>query len=123
MITNARTNQVVLARVEYRTGFFSRFIGLQFGRKLEERAGAVFVCKSQSRLGSAIHTIGMRFCIGVLWLDKERRVVDMRLAKPGRLAYLPDSPAMYYVEADPSILSRVKIGDQLIFDEVWLEQS
>jgi uncharacterized membrane protein (UPF0127 family) len=59
----------------------------------------------------------MLFSIGVVWLDDGGRVVDAQLAKPWRPAYAPRAPAKYFIEANPSILQRVKIGDALRFDE------
>ena len=53
--------------------------------------------------------------IAVIWLDQEKRVVDMTLAKPWRPYYAPQSPARYYVEGPVSLLERVSAGDQLDF--------
>jgi hypothetical protein len=44
-------------------------------------------------------------------------VVDAKLAKPWRLAYLPQKPAQYYIEGVPALLERVAVGDQLRFDQ------
>ena len=117
-IRNTRTNETVLARAKYCAGFFSRLLGLQFSSKQSVCEGALFCCRTQDRLSATIHTIGMRSSIGVIWLDSMLVVVDARLAKPGRLAHVPRTAAMYYLEADPSILQRVRIGDQLRIDEV-----
>ncbi len=117
-LCNTRTGEIVLAGASLRASLFSRLIGLLFQPALNEGEGAIFVCPRQSRLGAAIHTLGMAFSIGVLWLDAQRVVVDARLAQPWRLAYLPKAPALYYVEAQPAILKRVKIGDELRIDEV-----
>jgi hypothetical protein len=57
------------------------------------------------------------FSIGVVWLDKNSRVVDKQLAKPWRPMYTPKSPAQYYIEANPSVLDRVRVGSKLRFDE------
>ncbi len=118
VVVNMRTGQVILARASYCAGFLSRLVGLQFRRRLAEKEGVIFVCASPSRVAAAIHTIGLRFSIGVVWLDSELIVVDMKLAKPWRFAHVPKAPAMYYFEANPSILDMVQIGDELRIDEV-----
>ena len=118
VISNAHTGQTILARADICASFFSRLIGLQLRRGLAENEGLIFVRRSPSRVKSALHTLGMRFDIGVVWLDEEFRVVDSKLAKPWRLAHVPKAPAMYYLEADPLILERVQVGDQLRIDEV-----
>jgi uncharacterized membrane protein (UPF0127 family) len=59
----------------------------------------------------------MFFSIGVVWLDASGKVVDQCLAKPWRPAYAPSVPAQFFVEANPSLLKRVRVGDTLRFDE------
>ena len=120
MIINSRTNRTVLARPTICVGFFSRLIGLQFRRRIAEVEGLLLILRRRSRWGTAIHTIGMRFELGLVWLDEHFRVVDMRRAKPWRLAHVPSAPAKYCLEADPTILDRVRIGDILTLHEVEL---
>ena len=116
-ISNLRTGNVLLARASVRASFFSRLAGLQFKRRLVAGQGALFVCSRAGRLPAAVHTLGMRSAIAVIWLDAELKVVDLRLAKPWRFAHVPKAAAMYYLEAHPSILDQVKISDQLSIGE------
>jgi uncharacterized membrane protein (UPF0127 family) len=85
---------------------------------LENEEGLLFVTSSESIVNTTIHMLFMFMEIGVVWLDSSGRVVDKKLAKPWRLAYPPAKAAQYYVEANPSLLERVEIGDVLQFDEV-----
>ena len=117
LIVNERTGQVVLARARVCAGFFARLTGLSFRGPSAKIEGAIFVCGSNSRLASAIHTCGLRSPIGVVWLSADLKVVDMKLAKTWRFAHVPSTPAMYYLEADPALLERVEIGDQLRINE------
>lgn len=117
-IKNAQTNEVVLARAKWCASYWCHFKGLQLVRNLPEDEGLLFVTGSESRAGTAIHMFFMFLSIAVVWLDKEGVVVDKVLAKPWRPAYAPQAPAMYYIEANPSLLERVEIGDKLSFDEV-----
>lgn len=117
VVRNARTGAVVLARARMCDTVWCRFRGLQWVRHLPEDQGLLFVTRSESRAATAIHMLFMFFSIGVVWLDASGRVVDMRLAKPWRLAYTPRHAAQYFIEANPSILERVELGDRLSFDE------
>jgi len=117
-IKNANTNEVVLARAKWCASYWCHFKGLQFVTNLPEGEGLLFVTDSESRMGTAIHMFFMFMNIAVIWLDKDGVVVDKTYAKPWRPAYAPQSPAMYYIEANPSLLDRVDIGDKLTFDEV-----
>lgn len=117
-VKNARTNETVLARARRCAGFFCYLKGLQFTRNLPEGEGLVFARHSEGRLTAAVHTLFMFFSIAVVWLDKDRNVIDKICAKPRRLVCIPKSPAMYCIEANPSLLDRVETGDTLKFDEV-----
>ena len=118
VIINRRTGEVVLARARCCAGFSARLIGLQFKGRTAVREGAIFVSRFPSRLATTVHTLCIRFDIGVVWLDSDLVVVDKKLAKPWRFAHVPRARAMYYLEADASILERVQIGDQLQLKEV-----
>ena len=118
LIVNERTGQVVLARARVCAGFFSRLTGLCFRGPRVINEGALFVCRSNSRLASAIHSFALRSPISVVWLSADLKVVDKKLAKSWRFAHVPSTRAMYYLEAGPALLERVKIGDQLRIDEV-----
>ncbi len=117
ILRNAKTGKVVLARVKLCVSFWCHFRGLQLVPRLPDDEGLLFVTGSESRSNTAIHMFFMLFSIGVIWLDARGTVVDKQYAKPWRPMYMPKAPAQYYVEANPSLLERVKIGDQLRFDE------
>lgn len=117
LIVNERTGQAVLARARVCAGFFSRLAGLSFRGPRAISEGALFVCRSPSRLGASIHTFALRSHIGVVWLSADLVAVDKKLAKSWRFAHVPSTRAMYYLEAGPAILERVEIGDQLRIDE------
>jgi uncharacterized membrane protein (UPF0127 family) len=118
ILRNSVTNEVILERAGWCASFWCHLRGLQFMRHLPENEGLLFVTNYEGRTHTAIHMFFMFFSIGVVWLDKAGVVVDKQFAKPWRPAYVPKAPAQYYIEANPSILDRVEIGDKLRFDEV-----
>jgi uncharacterized membrane protein (UPF0127 family) len=58
----------------------------------------------------------MAFPIAAIWLDNEFVVVDKVCAKPWRPFYAPRKAARYTLEASPSLLERVQIGNKLHFE-------
>ncbi|PJF40699.1 MAG: hypothetical protein D6737_19725 [Chloroflexi bacterium] len=118
ILRDAASGDVVLARVRLCESFWCHFRGLQLVPHLPDDEGLLFVTKREGRSHTTIHMLFMRFSIGVLWLDANGVVVDKKLAKPWRLAYAPVAPAQYFLEANPDILDRVQVGDQLRFDEI-----
>ena len=117
-LIHADTGTVILSRAKWCKSFFCKLRGLQFVRDLPEDEGLLFVNGGESVINSAIHMFFMFMEIGVVWLDSSGKVVDKTLAKPWRPQYAPQGPAQYYIEARPSILDKVAVGDVLTFDEV-----
>lgn len=72
----------------------------------------------ESRSNTTIHMFFVFFQIGVIWLDSSGQIVDKTLAKPWRPMYAPRLPAQFFIEANPSILDRVNIGDSIRFDDL-----
>jgi uncharacterized membrane protein (UPF0127 family) len=118
VLKQSPSNKIILNRVKLCDNFWTRFRGLQLVTHLPEDEGLLFVTGSESRTNTSIHMFFMFFSIGVVWLDASGKVVDKCFAKPWRPAYASRSPAQYFVEAHPTILDKVQIGDMLLFDEV-----
>lgn len=117
-IVNETHKSVVLERAKWCISFWCRFRGLQFVTSLPENQGLLFVSDHDSKSDTTIHMLFMFMSIGVIWVNSEGIVVDKKLAKPWRLAYVPAKPAKYFIEANTSILERVSIGDKLTFKSV-----
>jgi uncharacterized membrane protein (UPF0127 family) len=95
--------------------FLQRLIGLMFRKSINPDGGLFFVGRKESISGSSIH---MQFCfieLGILWVDRNKRVVDKTLARPWEFNRHPSRPAMYILEVHPSRLEEFHPGDQLSF--------
>ena len=80
----------------------------------------MFVLARKTRLGATIHTCFMRFPIDVLFLDEEKRVVDLALnVKPWTLSVRPREAANYVVELPAGSARHVKLGEKIR----WLERT
>lgn len=98
--------------VEYASGFLERLKGL-LGRS-EMQHGAAMLIENCS----SVHTVGMRFAIDLIFIDKEWRVVAVKCdVKPGKLMVSGGWRARRVVElrAGGLSLERVKAGAQLKF--------
>ena len=82
VVINKRTGKIVLARARYCAGFSCRLIGLQFKGRTAVHEGAIYASRFPSRLAATVHTMCIRFDIGVVWLDSDLIVVDKKMAKP-----------------------------------------
>lgn len=106
---------VLLDQVRWCDLFLCRLRGLMFRRTLAAGEGLLLVEPYASRAGTAIHMLFMAFPIATVWLDSDLVVVDKVYARPWRLMYAPARAARYTLEAHPSLLDRVEIGDKLVF--------
>ncbi len=107
-------NQVLLSNLLIADTFLSRLIGLLNRKSLSEEEGLLFPkC-------SAIHTIGMKFPIDVIFMDRSGRVIKI-LSEflPNRVMFWPVRGAYYVLEVKAGWCqaNRVKGGDVLIWEE------
>lgn len=117
MLVNLTTGKQIAERVVLCDTFWKKFRGLMFHRSLDPDEAYVFVGRAESIAEATIHMFFVFFDIGVLWLDRQRRVVDQTLARPFRPYYAPRAPAQYFVECAPSALDQVEAGDRLAFGD------
>jgi uncharacterized protein len=92
----------------------ARLRGLMFRRDLPVD-GLLFVFPAWRRHPRAvgIHTFFVFFPFAAIWLDEEGRIVHAVEARPFR-AYAPPRPARYLIEGRPEILTRARVGAQLV---------
>lgn len=110
-----RTGQLLVERAKWCDSFATKLRGFTFRRQLSPEDGLVLVESSDSRLNSSIHMLFVSFALGVIWVNKAGKIVDMVLAQPWKLSYLPKAPACYVIELHPDLLESVQIGDQIAF--------
>jgi uncharacterized membrane protein (UPF0127 family) len=103
-------------QARYCESFFCRLRGLMFKKSLAADEGLLMVQPRADLADAAIHMLFMKFDIAVVWADEQRRVVDVKLARRWRPAYIPAKPAKYVLEIHSSRLADFKIGDQLVFN-------
>ena len=113
MIKNLTTGQIVARDLVLCDTFWKRGRGLTFRRPLAKDEVYLFVERSESVSKTAIHMFFVFFSIAVVWLDRDKRVVDKVLARPFRPFYASHSPAQYYIEGHPELLDLVSVGDQI----------
>jgi len=114
-VWNDTQGQQLLGHVRMCTSFHCHLRGLTFRRTLDDDEGLLLVGRRENRADTAIHMFFVFFSIAAIWLDRNGRVVDARLARPFRPLYVPRAPARDVLEGPPALLQRVQVGDQLQF--------
>lgn len=116
VLKNKATSKVLLARAKWCHSYWCHLRGLMFRLDLPEDEGLLFVYGRESRMDTSIHMFFCFFPIATIWLDSQGKVVDKVLAKPWRPAYASKVPAQYVIEARPSLLDKVAVGDRLVWE-------
>ena len=111
-IRNATRNTVLAEAVEVADTSRKRRRGLLKRESLAAGQGLwISPCE-------AIHTIGMRFAIDVLFLDRSRKVMKMRKEmRPGKLAVCLRAHSVLELPAGVSEATQTVTGDQLQFEK------
>lgn len=93
-------------------GGISKYIGLMFSLK-EKRL--VFEFKKEGIY--PIHMLFVFFPIDVLYLSRDKRVVEIKENLKPFSYYKPKNMAMYIVEAETGFVksNRIKAGDRVVF--------
>lgn len=115
MLVSASTGEPLACRVTRCDTFWRRLGGLMFRRQLAPDEAYLFVYPHESVVATSVHMLFVFFPISLVWLDAERRVVDVRLARPFFPWYVPRRAARYLIEGVPELVERVQVGDRLEF--------
>ena len=104
-----------LGQLELADSFMSRFLGLMFRNNLE-RGLILKLPSSRSRRGSAIHMFFMKFPLDIIFVDEDKKIVDMVSIEPWK-TYTPKAPAKYVIEMEKGSTNtfNLEIGDKLDF--------
>ncbi|HEB64017.1 MAG TPA: hypothetical protein ENJ02_00545 [Chloroflexi bacterium] len=117
-ILNRSRPQSAPLRAQYCVSFWCRLRGLMFRPSLAPDEGLLLVQERQSRMDAAIHMLGMRFDLTVVWIDEARRVVDVQIARRWPPFYFPRQAARYVLETGVHHRADFQPGDQLYFEGV-----
>jgi uncharacterized membrane protein (UPF0127 family) len=122
-VVHVKSGRVLVEWARWCDGFASRMRGFTFRRSLEQGEGLVLVEGSDSRVNSGITMLFCFMDLGVIWVNSAGEVVDTVIARPWRPSYLPQAAATYAIEADPSIIQWVQVGDRIKFQQLAENQS
>jgi uncharacterized protein len=107
------TNLVLISnKIKIAEGFFSRLFGLIFKKVLSNSEGLLFEnCNS-------IHTLGMRYCIDVVFLNKSNEVIAIFYSlKPFRFTpFIKNASKVLEFKSGFITGTNLQAGDKLYFE-------
>lgn len=116
MILNYTKQTIIATHVQIATTAHARRIGLLKHERLEPRHALAIPARAWIPL-MAIHTIGMKFPIDVLFLDKHNRVIRSCTLPPNRIAWAGGARMVLETAVGTIDQSRTQRGDVIEFRE------
>jgi uncharacterized membrane protein (UPF0127 family) len=114
-IVKSENGQVLVDQARWCDTFSSKLRGFTFKRRLAPGEGLVLVEQADSRVSTSIHMFFVFFDLGVIWANASGRVVDTRVARSWRPAYVPKAAARYVIETNPEVIQNVQVGEEIKF--------
>lgn len=121
-IINKTRNTVLADQVELATGIWHKTLGLMFRSDIADSAGFLMEFGNEGFHG--IWMLGMRFCIDLVFIDREKEVINIfDNLKPVSLnpmtwkVYKPSKPAKWALELKSGSIRKKKttVRDKLSF--------
>ncbi|MEA3378701.1 MAG: DUF192 domain-containing protein [Nanoarchaeota archaeon] len=103
--------RILLNNVKICNNLFSKLKGFMFSRR---REGILFELSRESKELAAIHMLFVFFPLDVYWLNKDFKVVDLKLnVKPFRIHVAPKKKAKYILETPANSIKQSLLGKKL----------
>ncbi len=111
LIKNKTKNFVIIDKAEICKSLWSKGTGLMLRKKPDY--GMVFVFRKEQR--NAITMFMVFFPIDLLFLDKSKRVVEIKKSLQPFKDYYPKAKSMYVVELPVGVMRKTAVGDKILF--------
>ncbi len=109
-------DKLLMKKVRFAKSSWQRLKGLMFEDKTKFDYALVFEFPRESRIESSLHMIFVFFPIDVIFLSKEKKVVDKTSMQPFNTNYTPKKPAKYVIEMPFGKAKSVKMGDKISWE-------
>jgi uncharacterized membrane protein (UPF0127 family) len=111
MITNTTRKFVIINKSKICKSITSRAFGLMLRKKPDY--GMIFVFDNERR--ADLHMLFVFFQIDVLFLDKKKRVVDIKKDFKPFTYYSPKAKSLYVIELPVGVMGKTAMGDKITF--------
>lgn len=113
MLLNRSKGKEIQGKIRIADNSFSRMKGLMFESEKNFNYALVFELPSETKLGASIHMMFVFFPIDVVYLNSQKKVVDIAQVKPWILNYTPKKAARYFIELKSGLSEGIEIGNIL----------
>lgn len=114
MLFNRSKKQAIANNVRLAKNAWQQFKGLMFEKKARFDYALVFDFGAEKKTGASIHMLFVFFPIDAVYLDSEKRAVDIgRNLQPFSLNYTPKRNARFLIELPVGKAEKIGIGNEL----------
>ena len=114
---NSTRQTVIASQLDVAETPQARRVGLSRHERLEPEQGLFIPGRSWIPL-MAIHTIGMKFPIDVIFLDKDQCALRLDTIQPNRIAWARGARGVLEVAEGAIALSKTRLGDEIEMSEL-----
>ena len=111
MIKNQTKKFTIIGKTKVLRSIFTQGTGLMFRKKPDY--GLIFAFRKERTIGITMFCVF--YPIDILFLDKDKRVVDIKKGLKPFTDYYPKVKAMYVIELLPGLLKKTDLGDKIEF--------
>jgi len=114
-LKNITKNKILINKTKLCKNFLNKSIGLILHKKLKDK-GLIFIYKKEKKI--SLHMIFVFFPIDVLFLNKNKKVIDMKKDFKPFSFYIAKKKAKYILELPEWTIKKTKteIGDKIKFE-------
>ena len=114
MIQNVRNGKIIAVKKRECRSIFSRAKGLMYSKRIKDEGLVFFFDKEKI---TSLHMFFVFFPIDVLFLDKNKKVIDVKENFKPFTFYANKKPAMYVIELPQDAIKKTntKLGDRISF--------
>ncbi len=112
MLINKTTNKTIIKKTIKAYSFFKKFKGLMFENEKKFDYALIFKFNKIGTTINAIHMLFVFFPIQIIYLNENKKVIEINTIKPWTIYYAPKKPAKYLIEL-PINIKGIKLSDEL----------
>jgi len=105
--------KILMRKVKFASNTLERTKGLMFEDKKKFNYALVFDFPTESRIGASLHMLFVFFPIDVLFLNKDKKIVDKVTLNPFIPNYTPKKAAKFVIEMPKGKAKIAKIGEKI----------
>ncbi|MDD3159814.1 MAG: DUF192 domain-containing protein [Candidatus ainarchaeum sp.] len=106
-------DKLIIKNVKYTKNSFQRMKGLMFEEEKKFNYALVFESETESIINSSVHMLFVFFPIDIVFLNKNKIVIDKARLTPFSLNYSPKKPAKYFIELPVGKAKNIKLKDKI----------